>query len=112
MSIDETRREDGVGTIQPLFGSVTGIDFRFSADGEDAVSADYDGAIFDHAALGILGDDVAGAPDPVGGLRGKGGSNNATKNAGKNACATATKMRHRMVSGTSLSCGGFRSCRA
>ena len=73
MSIDQARREDGVGTIEPLFSLETGIDFRFCADGEDAVSADCDGAVFDDTALGILGDDVAGAPDPVGGLGGKGG---------------------------------------
>ena len=41
------------------------------ADADDALAADRHGAVLDDAPLRVLGDDVARAPDPVGGLGGE-----------------------------------------
>ena len=66
VGVDQPGREDGVGTVQPLPGLEARVDFGLRADGHDAVAADRDGAVLDHAALRVHGDDVAGAPDPIG----------------------------------------------
>ena len=69
VGVDQARRQDGVRTVQALLGLEALVDFGLRADAHDAVAANGHGAVLNHAALRVFGDDVASAPDPVGGLR-------------------------------------------
>ena len=82
-----------VGTIEALLRLPRFIDFGARADGDDMIADNGDGSIFDHAALGVHGDDVARAPDPIGGR-------------GVERCGGGeeqlTGKTHQMASGTDL----------
>ena len=67
----------------------------FVPTADDAVAADGHGAVLDHAALRVHGDDVARAPDPVGRF----GRTSAARTKRKKT----TETRHRMASGRDLS---------
>jgi hypothetical protein len=67
-----------------------------------AVAADGHGAVLNHPMLRVFGDNVAGAPDPVGRFAGE----------GEDEEEKATDTKHRRASGRDLSDDGFRFCRA
>ena len=69
VGVDQARREDRVGLVNVVRRGILRVDFRARSDVDNAIAQNRDGAVFDHAALRVLGDDVAGAPDEVDGDR-------------------------------------------
>ena len=102
VGVDEAGSDQRIGAVQTLPGLKAAVDFRSAAHGDDAVGAHGDGSVFDDAPWRGAGEDVAGAPDPIGGL------------GGKRECRQqeTTKKTHRTALGRDLSVERFRSCRA
>ena len=69
VGIDQARSEDGFRPVEALAGLEARVDFGFGSDPRDALAADGHRAALDHRPLRVPGDDVAGAPDPIGGFR-------------------------------------------
>ncbi len=67
VGVDQAGRKDGFGPVEALLRLELRVDLRLRADPRDVVAHDGDGAVFDHAPRGVHGDDVARAPDPIGG---------------------------------------------
>ena len=68
VGVDQAGREDRIGLVNLVPGRVFSCDLGGGTDFDNAVSADGDGSVFDHASLGVFGDDVARGPDDVDGL--------------------------------------------
>ena len=54
------------GRSSRCFGLKVRVDVGLRSDAHDALAANGDRAVLDHAMLRVHGDDVARAPDPVG----------------------------------------------
>src|SRR6185503_4550154 len=65
VSVDQARREDRVRLLYVIGREILALDFRARSDLDDAVTQNGDRTVFDHTALCILGDDIAGAPDKI-----------------------------------------------
>src|SRR4030095_6030903 len=65
VGVDETRRENGIGALEPLPGLTPRVSSLLGAAPDDTVAANRPGAVFDDPPLRVLGDHVAGAPDGI-----------------------------------------------
>ena len=65
VGVDKAGREDGIGAVEPARRAIASVDIDLGSDVYNMIARHRDGSIFDHAALGVHGDDVAAAPDGV-----------------------------------------------
>jgi hypothetical protein len=66
VGVDQARHQDGFGTVETVGGLKLSTNVRALSDSDDAFAADRHRAVVDQTMLGVHGDHIAGAVDPVG----------------------------------------------
>src|ERR1700687_1604279 len=102
MRVDEPGSEQRVRPVQPLLGLKPLVDFGLRSHADDALAAHRHCAVLDNTPLWSHRQDIARAPDHVGGLCDK-------RDRGQKK---ATEKTHRRALGIDLSEEMFRSYRA